>query len=400
MINTGTVGGGGDVNPGNNTAEDTVTISLLPDLLITKTHSGNFTQGQTGATYTITVSNTGAGPTDGDVKVEDPVPAGLRPTSASGTGWSCIVDGQTVICTRSDSLAPAAGYPPITLTVTVAPNALPSVTNLAVVSGGGDETAGNNTARDATTIITAGPYTFAQATVGGGYSTGVIVSNTGPSTTTADLIFTDSNGNPLLVSLTEASVPSAEPSSRIEATGSSFPFMVPSGGTRIFLAAPLNPSDPLQTGWAHIEPPTASLYGVASFQFTQTGVLQSIAGVFGSYGNTVATIPVDNDDTQSRFTGFAIANHTNENTSIKLYVLDENGTITDTLSPAELNPLGPQKQVSRFLHQYLPARLSFKGSMVLVGQGGKTFAVVALVQAQGLVTVVPVIPAKASHVPD
>jgi hypothetical protein len=37
--------------------------------------------------------------------------------------------------------------------------------------------------------------------------------------------------------------------------------------------------------------------------------------------------------------------------------------------------------------------------MVLVGQGGKTFAVVALAQNQGLVTVIPVIPSKAPQVP-
>jgi len=80
-------------------------------------------------------------------------------------------------------------------------------------------------------------------------------------------------------------------------------------------------------------------------------------------------------------------------------VLDENGGITDVLSPPELNPLGPLKQVAKFLHEYVPTKLRFKGSMVLVGQSGKTFAVVALVQTQGLVTVIPVIPSKAPQVP-
>jgi hypothetical protein len=45
--------------------------------------------------------------------------------------------------------------------------------------------------------------------------------------------------------------------------------------------------------------------------------------------------------------------------------------ITDVLSPPELNPLGPLKQVAKFLHEYVPTRLRFKGSMVLVGQGGR-----------------------------
>ena len=106
-------------------------------------------------------------------------------------------------------------------------------------------------------------------------------------------------------------------------------------------------------------------------------------------------MPVDNDDTENRFTGFAVANPSTENINVTLYVLDENGGITDVLSPPELNPLGPLKQTSKFLHEYVSTKLKFKGSMVLVGQSGKTFAVVALVQTQGLVTVIPVIPSKA-----
>jgi hypothetical protein len=80
-------------------------------------------------------------------------------------------------------------------------------------------------------------------------------------------------------------------------------------------------------------------------------------------------------------------------------VLDENGGITDVLNPPELNPLGPLRQTAKFLHEYVQTKLRFRGSMVLVGQGGKTFAVVALVQAQGLITVIPVIPSKASQIP-
>ena len=52
-----------------------------PDLTITKTHSGNFTQGQTGATYTLTVSNVGAVSTSGTVTVTDTLPAGLTATA-------------------------------------------------------------------------------------------------------------------------------------------------------------------------------------------------------------------------------------------------------------------------------------------------------------------------------
>ena len=69
-------------------------------------------------------------------------------------------------------------------------------------------------------------------------------------------------------------------------------------------------------------------------------------------------------------------------------------------TPVDLNPLPPQRQASKFLHEYLPSRLKFKGSLVLVASGGKKFGVVGLVLNQGLLTVVPVIPEKASVVPN
>lgn len=153
VTNTATVAGGGEINVGNNSASDPTTINAtLPDLTITKTHSGNFAQGQFGATYVLTVTNSGAAPTAGTVTVSDTVPAGLTPTSAAGTGWTCNVAAQVVTCTRSDALAAAASYPAITLMVFVAPNAPASVTNTATVAGGGETNVANSTASDLVTI--------------------------------------------------------------------------------------------------------------------------------------------------------------------------------------------------------------------------------------------------------
>jgi uncharacterized repeat protein (TIGR01451 family) len=127
----------------------TAVLSVVPDLTIAKTHSGNFTQGDVGDTYTITVSNIG-GPTTAPVTVTDAVPAFLFPTALGGTGWTCTL--ATATCTRSDVLAAASSYPPITLTVSVAVNAPPSVTNSVTVSGGGEVNTANDTATDPTTI--------------------------------------------------------------------------------------------------------------------------------------------------------------------------------------------------------------------------------------------------------
>jgi C1A family cysteine protease/sugar lactone lactonase YvrE len=128
----------------------------VPVLTVTKTHTGNFTQGQTGATYTVTVSNAApAGPTGGTVTVTETVPTGLALVSMAGTGWTCLAGGTT--CTRSDALAVGASYPAITVTVNVAANASSPQVNTVGVSGGGS---GSANATDSTTITQAGPPAF------------------------------------------------------------------------------------------------------------------------------------------------------------------------------------------------------------------------------------------------
>ena len=156
LTNTATVSGGGESNTGNNSASDPTTItgagSGAPDLSITKSHSGNFTQGQNGATYTIGVSNAGNASTSGTVTVTDSVPSGLTLVSMSGSGWTCASNS----CTNSTALAAGNAYSPITVTVNVSASAAASITNSATVAGGGDGNAGNNTANDPTTINVSG----------------------------------------------------------------------------------------------------------------------------------------------------------------------------------------------------------------------------------------------------
>src|SRR6185295_12547365 len=132
VTNSAAVSGGGQTNTTNDTANDLTTINQLPDLTITKSHVGNFTQGQVGATYTLTATNSGFAATSGVVTVTDTLPAGLTATAISGAGWACVLG--TLTCTRSDALAAGASYPAITVTVTVANNAAASVTNSAAVS--------------------------------------------------------------------------------------------------------------------------------------------------------------------------------------------------------------------------------------------------------------------------
>jgi hypothetical protein len=158
VTNTATVSGGGDVTPANNSASDLTAINGPADLFISSmSHSpANLQQGETGDTYSISVSDSsaaGTGQTVGTVTVTDVLPAGLTPTAVGGPGWTGQINGQTVTATRSDVLTPGNSYfYPVIVTVSVAANAPASLTNTATVSGGGDVTPGNDSASDPTTI--------------------------------------------------------------------------------------------------------------------------------------------------------------------------------------------------------------------------------------------------------
>jgi uncharacterized repeat protein (TIGR01451 family) len=126
-------------------------VGQASSLTISSSHTNNFMQGQSGATYTLTVTNSGSGTTLGTVTVTDTIPAGLTATAIGGQGWTCTSPSGP--CTRSDSLGPGASYLPITVTVNVAANAPSTVTNTAAVSSDGAANSTNSTASDVTTIF-------------------------------------------------------------------------------------------------------------------------------------------------------------------------------------------------------------------------------------------------------
>ena len=174
VTNTASVSGGGEPagNNGNNSDSDPTTVVTNVDLTIDKSHTGNFTEGVNGV-YSLTVSNGGGTATSATVTVTDVLPAGLGFVSGTGTGWTnCTAAAQTVTCVRplANTIAAGGVAPAITLTVSVGAAAVPSVTNTASVSGGGEPAAnnGNNSDSDPTTVIAGnvapvvdagGPYT-------------------------------------------------------------------------------------------------------------------------------------------------------------------------------------------------------------------------------------------------
>jgi uncharacterized protein (TIGR03437 family) len=141
-------GGSSAASVSNDVTTITGTAPSNPPVLTTVSkHTGNFTLGQTGVTYTLTTSNaSGASSTSGEVIVTEVIPNGLSLTAITGTGWNCNL----YTCTRTDSLGAGKSYPPITVTFNVASNAPSSVTNQAVTSGGGSAA---SIASDVTTIV-------------------------------------------------------------------------------------------------------------------------------------------------------------------------------------------------------------------------------------------------------
>jgi sugar lactone lactonase YvrE len=160
----GTVSGGGAAMTG---ARGSITLPPPPALSVTKTHSGNFTQGQTAATYTVVVSDqAGVSPTSGTVTVTETIPSGLSLVSMAGTGWTCASNS----CTRSDALAAGASYDPITVTVNVTASATSPQVNQVTVSGGGSA---SNSASDSTVINPAVACTYALGSLSAAAGAGV-----------------------------------------------------------------------------------------------------------------------------------------------------------------------------------------------------------------------------------
>lgn len=162
------------------TATATVTV-VVPDLTVAMSHTGNFFRPQTGATYTITVSNSGAADTSALITMNVNLPAGLTATDLSGLNWNCTLS--PLQCTRGDTLFAGTSFEDITLTVSVANNAPASLTASANVSGGAESNTANDTASDPTqtvaALVLAAQTTSASVTVGGTVNTAFNVTTNG-----------------------------------------------------------------------------------------------------------------------------------------------------------------------------------------------------------------------------
>ncbi|MBN8867751.1 MAG: PKD domain-containing protein [Solirubrobacterales bacterium] len=149
VTNNVSVANSGDVINSNDTASDPTWIIDTPDLRIGKSHVGNFRAG-TQADYTISVDNRGPQATTQTTTVVDVLPENLSYVDATGTGWTCSADEQTVTCEHTDPIAADSSADDITLTVD--PIVPGEVTNVATVDNADDPNETNDTAQDPTSV--------------------------------------------------------------------------------------------------------------------------------------------------------------------------------------------------------------------------------------------------------
>lgn len=201
--NTATVSGGGDTACPVATPcrSNTVTTSLgsLPKLAIAKSAPAGPAVVGGAFDYTLTVTNTGTGPTTAAATVTDVIPDGLTIGSLPP---GCTADppgSQTVVCDVAPGLSSVAPVNTAIFVIPVTPTAAAgaSVSNTASVSGGGDPACTAGCASNAVpTTITAPALAIsksgpASAVVGVPFDYILTVSNTGSADTTATATVTD-----------------------------------------------------------------------------------------------------------------------------------------------------------------------------------------------------------------
>ena len=227
---------------------------------------------------------------------------------------------------------------------------------------------------------------FPQVAVGGGYNTVINLVNTGDSPVDGNLRLAQNDGSPMIVSFGSVQA-------------SSTPVSIPPGGFQSITAGPLNQNESTRAGWARVESSGGTPGGVATFQLVEGGALKTTVGVLSAAPLNAVTIPLNDNGSQGRYTGYAIANPGTDIANIRIILVDSSGTEVRTVQPLLLNPLIPGGYFSGFLFEDLnDPSLQFEGSMVVIADGTQAFSISALVLDRGLLTAIPVIAGKASGI--
>ena len=180
-----------DLNTGNNSATQTTTVALGPDLSITMTDSADPVAAGENLTYTVAVTNNGPS-TATDVTLTVTLPSGVTFVSATPDQGSCS-GAATVTCNLGTIISATS----TAVTITVTPTTAGTITNSASVTANEtDPNTGNNSATQTTTVILVADLSITKTdsadpvAMGGNLTYTVTVTNNGPSTAT-DVTLTD-----------------------------------------------------------------------------------------------------------------------------------------------------------------------------------------------------------------
>ncbi len=123
------------------------------DLAITKGDSPDPVNVGSSLTYTVQVQNLGPDPASG-VTITDQLPKGVDFVSATASSGQCTRSGAKVTCALGGLRAPTVNYgPPPTVTLTVIPRRVGTITNRASVRGEQKDPVGANDKAVATTSV-------------------------------------------------------------------------------------------------------------------------------------------------------------------------------------------------------------------------------------------------------
>ena len=125
----------------NNRADDDVDVTGIADLGVVKevlTDPADVVAGRT-ISWRVAVTNHGPSTSRADattpIVVVDELPAGVQDATATGTGWTCTTDEDTVTCERDADL-PVGPAPDLVVTATVRSSTVGEVVNVAAVHPG------------------------------------------------------------------------------------------------------------------------------------------------------------------------------------------------------------------------------------------------------------------------
>jgi LPXTG-site transpeptidase (sortase) family protein len=128
----------------NNACSDSVNLTSFPILGLSKSDGVTSLTAGGNTTYTMTISNTGAVATSGTITIVDVLPSGLTVSDgaltlggAQAANWSCSASSNVITCTSSTVIAELTGTSVFTFTAGVNVDASGTVTNKALIGGGG-----------------------------------------------------------------------------------------------------------------------------------------------------------------------------------------------------------------------------------------------------------------------